>query len=55
MALLTTESVVWATREGAFVGIGPASLMPILAHPFVYRDALYFESTGLSTRRLERS
>jgi len=34
----------------------PASLMPILAHPFVYRDALYFESTGLhqAARKLVR-
>jgi hypothetical protein len=68
--VLTTESLVWTTREGALMGVGrdmkkprtvwrhliPGSLMPILRHPFVYRDALYFESTGLvqEARRLVR-
>ena len=61
---VTTESVVWTTRDGAFIGVGrdrkkprttwrhviEGSLMPIMQHPFVHRDALYFESKGLDQR-----
>jgi hypothetical protein len=59
---LTRESLVWTTLEGAFIGISrdqkaprkvwrhsiPGALMPIMLHPFVYRDALYYELKGVN-------
>jgi hypothetical protein len=59
---LTSDSLVWTTLEGAFIGISrdqkaprtvwthrvPGALMPVMLHPFVYRDGLYYEVKGVN-------